>query len=138
MSALTEWISAHRSLLEGLAAGSLVLLVVTLVVMPIVIIKLPEDYFIRDRRESVRRSGRSLVWAGVVLVKNAIGIVLILSGLAMLVLPGQGVLTILFGVALTNFPGKYRLERKIVNSPSVRSALDRVRSAAGRPPLRLS
>jgi hypothetical protein len=74
----------------------------------------------------------------VVLVKNAIGIVLILSGLAMLVLPGQGVLTILFGVALTNFPGKYRLERRIVNSPSVRGALDRIRSAAGRSPLRLS
>lgn len=138
MSALTEWISEHRSLLEGLGVGSLVLLLVTLVVMPLVIIKLPEDYFIRDRRESVRRSGHSLVWAGVVLVKNAIGIVLILSGLAMLVLPGQGVLTILFGVALTNFPGKYRLERRIVSSPSVRGALDRIRSAAGRPPLRLS
>ena len=74
----------------------------------------------------------------VVLVKNAIGIVLILVGFAMLILPGQGLLTILFGIALTNFPGKFRLERRIVNIPSVRGALDRIRSAAGRPPLRLS
>ena len=138
MSFITEWISAHRSLLEWLGVGSLVLLVVSLVAMPIVIVNLPEDYFIRDRRESVRRTGRSSVWAGMVLVKNVIGIVLILSGLAMLVLPGQGLLTILFGVALTNFPGKYRLERRIVNSPAVRGALDKIRSAAGRPPLRLS
>jgi hypothetical protein len=138
MTAITEWISAHRSLLEWLGVASLVLLVVTVVVMPIVIINLPEDYFIRDRRESVVGSGRSPWWAAMALVKNGIGILLILSGLAMLVLPGQGVLTILFGVALTNFPGKYRLERRIVNSPAVCGALDKIRSAAGRQPLRLS
>lgn len=138
MSVIIKWISAHRSLLEWLGVGSLVLLVVTLVAMPIAIINLPEDYFIRDRRGSAGRAGRSPVWAGLVLVKNAIGVVLILSGLAMLLLPGQGLLTILFGVALTNFPGKYRLERRIVNLPAVRAALDKIRAAAGRLPLRLS
>ena len=138
MDVLKEWISANRGLLEWLGVSSLALLLLTLVVMPIVIIRLPEDYFIRDRRESVRETTRSPLWAGVVLIKNVIGILLVLSGLAMLLLPGQGLLTILFGVALTNFPGKYRLERRIVNSPAVRGALDKVRLAAGRPPLRLS
>jgi hypothetical protein len=133
-----EWMSANRELLEWLGGGSLALLLLTLVVMPLVIIKLPEDYFIRDQRESVRESTHSPLLAGVVLIKNVIGVVLILSGLAMLLLPGQGLLTILFGVALTNFPGKYRLERRIVTSPGVRGALDKIRLAAGRPPFRLS
>jgi hypothetical protein len=138
LSRISEWISANRDLLEWLGVGSLVLLVITLVVMPIVIINLPEDYFIRDRRESAQKAARSPLWAAMILVKNAIGIVFVLTGFAMLVLPGQGLLTILFGVALTNFPGKFRLERKIVNIPSVRGALDKIRSAAGRSPLRLS
>ena len=138
MDFIKEWISANRDLLEWLGGGSLALLLLTLVVMPVVIIKLPEDYFIRDRRESMRESTHSLLWAGVVLIKNIIGVVLVLSGLAMLVLPGQGLLTILFGVALTNFPGKYRLERRIATSPGVRGALDKIRLAAGRPPFRLS
>jgi hypothetical protein len=138
MSVLTEWISANRGLLESLGVASLALLLLTLVIMPIVIIKLPEDYFIRDQREPVLHSSRSPLWAVLVLVKNAIGIVLILSGLAMILLPGQGLLTILFGVALTNFPGKYRLERRIVTNPAVSGALDKIRSAADRPPLRMS
>lgn len=127
--------SAHRSLLEWLGVGSAVLLVATLVALPIVIIKLPEDYFIRDRRESADESGR---WAAAVVVKNLLGVLLIVVGIAMLVLPGQGLMTILFGIALTDFPGKFRLERKLVNISSVRAALDRIRAAAGRPPLRLS
>ena len=39
----------------------------------------------------------------------------------MLVLPGQGILTILMGLFLMNFPGKYRLERKVVTLPQVLS-----------------
>ena len=135
MSVLTEWMSAHRSLLEWLGVGSAVLLVATLFALPIAIIKLPEDYFIRDWRESADKSGR---WAAAVVVKNLLGVLLIVVGIAMLVLPGQGLLTILFGIALTNFPGKFRLERRLVSISSVRGALDKIRAAAGRPPLRLS
>ena len=42
----------------------------------------------------------------------------------MLVLPGQGLLTIVTGLLLINYPGKYRLEKKIVNKPSIFRALN--------------
>jgi hypothetical protein len=41
------------------------------------------------------------------------------------------------GLGLLNFPGKYALERWIFERPAVASTLNRMRSAAGRPPLEL-
>ena len=40
------------------------------------------------------------------IAKNLLGFVLIVAGIAMLVLPGQGLLTIVVGVVLMNFPGR--------------------------------
>lgn len=44
-------------------------------------------------------------------LRNVLGAILLVAGIAMLVLPGQGVPTILISLGLMNFPGKYRLER---------------------------
>ena len=55
----------------------------------------------------------------------------------MLLLPGQGIVTVLIGFALTNFPGKYAIERRIACQPAVGRTLNRIREWAGRPPLRL-
>ena len=55
----------------------------------------------------------------------------------MLVLPGQGTVTILIGLALTNFPGKYALEQRIVCQPAVAKTLNRIRQLGGVPPFRM-
>ena len=60
-----------------------------------------------------------------------------LAGLAMLVLPGQGLLTILIGLMLLDFPGKRRLERRIVARPAILAMLNRMRARRGRDPLRV-
>ena len=57
------------------------------------------------------------------------------EGLAMLVLPGQGVITILVGITLLNFPGKRRLELRIVRQRPVLLAINWIRARANRPPL---
>ncbi len=107
--------------------------VVTLVVFPLVIINLPEDYFVRDRRDPARHTRRHpAVWLVLTIFKNILGVALVAAGLAMLVLPGQGLLTMLIGVTLVNFPGKYALERRIVSRPSVANTLNRIRESAGR------
>jgi len=54
----------------------------------------------------------------------------------MLVLPGQGLLTIVTGLLLINYPGKYKLEQKLVAIPSVFRALNWIRVKANKPPLK--
>jgi len=138
MGRITDWIEGHGELVQHLGTASLVMFVATLVLLPIVVAKLPEDYFTRDKRKpaaSTRK--RPLVWGALAVIKNLLGVVLILAGLAMLVLPGQGAVTILIGLALTNFPGKFALERRIARQPAVGKTLNRIRELAGRPPLQM-
>lgn len=107
--------------------------------MPWVVTRLPEDYFNHPERESWRRSKSEPVVALLLgLLKNAVGAVLLCLGVVMLFTPGQGVLTILAGLLLMNFPGKYRLERWLVQRPGVLKSLNWLRTRRGQAPFRLS
>ncbi len=56
---------------------------------------------------------------------------MILIGIAMLVLPGQGTVTILIGLAISNFPGKFAIEQRIANQPAVGNTLNKIRKLGG-------
>jgi hypothetical protein len=132
-------------MLSGLIGGlALAVIVVTSIVMflgalilvPIVAVKIPADYFVRDKGRHHRFANYpQVVRIPLILLANLLGYVFILAGIAMLVLPGQGVLTILIGVMLADFPGKFRLERWIVSRGPVLNSLNWVRRKAGKPPL---
>lgn len=138
MAEIVAWVTDHQALFQMLGVLSVVLLVVSLIVFPLVVAFLPKDYFVRERRDPAHQKRRHpVVWLSLAVLKNVIGFALISAGIAMLVLPGQGILTILMGLALTNFPGKFRLERRLVRLPSVGRALNRLRSIAGKPMLEI-
>ena len=61
--------------------------------------------------------------------------VFLVAGVAMLVLPGQGLLTILIGLMLISFPGKRGLERRIVGRPTILRILNGMRARRSLPPL---
>ena len=139
MTDLFDWFNSHSSLLSWLAVFSVVAFIGTLVSIPALIIRIPADYFLHDRRPAAGRSDGGplphLIMTG---VKNVIGTVFVLAGIVMLLLPGQGLLTILIGLMLINFPGKYALQRSLIRRKTVLAAVNRLRSRAGRPPIRIS
>jgi hypothetical protein len=103
---------------------------VSLIGLPFLLIRIPTDYFTR-RHGSARRAGLDwFAWS----VKNLLGVLLLLLGIAMLVLPGQGILTIVVALVFLDFPGKSRIERWLIGSPRVFAALNALRLRAGRPP----
>lgn len=53
----------------------------------------------------------------------------------MLVLPGQGLFTIFIGLILSNYPGKYKLERKLISIPSILKMVNWLRRKSNKPPL---
>ena len=69
------------------------------------------------------------------ITKNLLGIVLLIAGLAMLLVPGQGLLTIVVGMLLIDFPGKFRVERWLVTRRQVWRSINWLRKRAGRPVL---
>ncbi len=115
--------------------ASAVALVATLIGVPWVIARLPNDYFCQSRREVWRESNGEPLFALVLgVLKNLLGSVLVLLGVVMLFTPGQGVLTLLAGLLLMNFPGKYRLECWLVRRPGVMRGLNWLRDRHGQPP----
>ena len=118
--------------LAVLGAISAAMFVLTLAALPPIVAFLPEDYFIRPRRKRREISFATWVW---LVGKNVTGVTLIVSGIAMLLLPGQGLLTILVGLMLMNFPGKRRMERWLVARPRVLASLNWLRKKFDRPPL---
>ena len=64
----------------------------------------------------------------------AVVFVLVMAGIAMLVLPGQGLLTILLGIMLLEFPGKRRVELMLLRRPEILAGLNWIRRHANRPP----
>ncbi|QIK37839.1 hypothetical protein GWK36_07420 [Caldichromatium japonicum] len=137
IDALWTWIGTHESLLLALVGLSALILIASLLTLPFAIAAIPEDYFAADRRSSGFRAGHPLASIGLRLIKNALGWLLILAGLAMLVLPGQGILTLFVGLILSDFPGKHALERRLAADPRILAALNWLRQRAGRAPFRV-
>jgi hypothetical protein len=68
------------------------------------------------------------------IAKVIVGVCLLLIGLVMLVLPGQGLITMLIGFSLLPFPGKDKMEQIILSRKSVRSSLNWIRMKAKKDP----
>ena len=115
---------------------SVVTFVLSLIIVPLVIVRIPEDYFaINKQTTNPWKDLNPLLRTCLFILKNIAGIVLLIMGILMLVLPGQGLLTILFGIALLDFPGKLKLERRLISYPKVFDSINWIRKKANRKPL---
>jgi hypothetical protein len=107
-----------------LSAG---LLLISAIGLPLIIRRIPHDYLINNQRK--------VLPLAIVFFKNFLGFVLLVLGILMLILPGQGLLTILVAMILMDFPGKHQLERKILTRPSIFNLINYIRRQSGHPPL---
>lgn len=145
MSAVTQWFGivvgwaqSNASLLIGLGGFSVFLFIGSLIVMPVLVAKMRTDYFMTpDPNEGTWLGRHPAARATAYVVKNLVGVVLLITGLAMLVLPGQGIITLLVALSLLDFPGKRRIEIRLVKQPHVGAAINWIRKRAGRPPLQI-
>ena len=96
--------------------------------------RLPADYFDLRVPQHFLADTHPVLRSVAVAGKNVAGFVLLLAGIAMLVLPGQGVLTILVGVSMMDFPGKRELEAKLISERHVFSGVNKVRTRFHKPP----
>ena len=130
---IAVWIKAHESLCWWLTIASALTFIATLLVLPLLLIRIPADYFTRQHSSPSDR--HPVVYWSMVISKNVLGIMLLLAGIAMLFLPGQGIITILLAVTLLNFPGKRKLEQRLICLPGVLATINKIRQRAKQPPL---
>ena len=137
IKSLVDWASSNDTLLWWLFAASLVLVLLTPVATLWAVIRLPPDYFTESRRRPLGSWEDHAVLRPVMLViKNLLGVMLLIAGLVMLLVPGQGLLTIAVALILLDFPGKFRVERWLATRPAVWRSLNWLRKRAGHAPFR--
>jgi len=131
-----DWLAAHGATTGVIVGAAVGLALGSAALMVLLIARMSPLYFVapapppgswRSRHPVLRFATR--------VVKNVLGVLFVLLGLVMLVLPGQGALTILVGVCLLEFPGKRKLELRIVRQRPVFRAINWIRTHVGRPPL---
>ena len=137
---IISWSSMNSDLLFLLGSLSIFILITSVFMMVLIISFLPEDYFKSENRNlisSVQNSRYPLLKLLVLITKNFFGILLLLSGILMLVLPGQGILTIITGLVFMDYPGKYKFERKLLKQKGVINSINWIRSRLNKQPLKV-
>lgn len=133
LSTVQQYVSTET--LVTLTVLSLVFFVGSLIAIPYILVRLPSDYFdIRVPRPWMQNHHPILRVMGHI-VKNAAGGIFLFAGFLMLFLPGQGILTMLIGISMLDFPGKRKIEAKLIGQPSVLNVINNMRKKFGRPPL---
>ena len=136
VNSFIQWFANHPEVLIGMGISSIFIFLISILGISWFIAQIPEDYFLRSKRQPSKwREQKPILRFIVMFGKNLIGLSLIIGGLLMLVLPGQGLLTIVTGLLLVNYPGKYKLEQKLSSMPSIFRALNWIRLKANKPPL---
>ena len=119
-----------------MALFSLLMIVGSIVLVPWLVVRMPSDFLVRDPPLSTEWGHRHpAVRIALKIAKNLLAYCVIAAGVAMLVLPGQGVLTIIGGLLLADFPGKHRFLRWLITRPPVLRGVNWLRERARREPL---
>jgi len=107
------------------------------IVLAVVMIKIPENYFSSHYERDFMPNSRFLVRWGAVIAKNLLGVFLVILGIILSLpgVPGQGLLTILLGLIMLDIPGKRPLEARIIKRPTILAAINNLRARFNKPPL---
>jgi len=115
---------------------SVTLAIGSLALAAAIIVRWPADHFVRDHAAEAAK--QHVVMRTLALIaKNVLGGIVILLGLVMALpgIPGQGLLMMIVGVTILDFPGKRRLERRLIARPRILRSINSLRARFKRLPL---
>ena len=136
---ILEYFKSHaHQIIWGVSIFVLSLIVSSLACI-FVILRLPENHFHLEPPPSEKSNRPQWQRTLRIVVKNLVGVALIVLGLVMALpgVPGQGLVTMFMGIVLLDFPGKRAFERRIVSRPSILRACNGLRTRFGKKPFTL-
>jgi len=136
-NSLVEIFNVYKNLILWFGSISLFVFLFSLLSIKWLVSLIPEDYFI-NKKDSKIKTNNIFIWYIVLIFKNLIGYSLILGGIMMLVLPGQGLFTIIIGLMMSNYPGKYSIEKKFIAIPTILKSINWLRRKSNKPPIRIA
>ena len=136
-NSLVELFNAYKNLIFWFGSISLFIFLFSILSIKWLVGLIPEDHF-TNKKVSKLKSNNPIFWYALAIIKNIIGYSLILGGILMLVLPGQGLFTIIIGLMLSNYPGKFEIERKLIAIPTILKSINWLRRKSNKPILKVN
>tara|TARA_A200000113_G_scaffold110479_2_gene99169 strand:+ start:235 stop:675 length:441 start_codon:yes stop_codon:yes gene_type:complete len=135
-TSMTNWLSVNQLLLTIIGFLSLFIFFASILSLPWLVSKIPEDYFLKETSRFIFwRNQFPYIWPLIIIIKNVTGVLMLISGLVMLVTPGQGILTIFIGMIMLDYPKKSMIEKKIILNKSVLPKLNWLRRKVNKNPI---
>lgn len=133
---MLRWSASHTCIIALVAICSALLFAFTLVALPLFFVIIPEDFFVhRQVRFPLLKKSHPLLRALLIITKNMLGLLFLLSGFLMLFLPGQGLLTLLAGIICIDFAGKRTLICRVIRNKKIAASINGIRKQFGKKPL---
>ena len=134
---LLEYTNTYKNFIFWISLVSFIIFIVSILSIRWLVLVIPENYF-KEKKNSLLREKYFFYWIAFKFIKNSLGYLLIIGGILMLVLPGQGILTIFVGMILSDYPGKYHIEKKIIQSSIILRTINSIRKKSGKKPLKFN
>jgi archaellum biogenesis protein FlaJ (TadC family) len=133
-----SWFGQYQEVFAWLALSSLITFVISLLSLPWLVARIPEDYFLHNKRHPAPlKQNHPVIRMALLIGKNVLGVILLAGGIIMLFIPGQGLLTIAMGMLLMDYPGKFGIERRLARNDNVLNGLNWLRARARALPLQV-
>lgn len=132
---MMEELAAYQDVILWISGISVLLFVLSLMAVPWMVAKIPEDYFITGQRLDPYRK-YPIVRLVMLVIKNVLGLIVFIMGVVMLFIPGQGLLTMLLGLVLMEFPGKRKLVYVLIRKKAIQKGLNWIRKKKHVTPLK--
>ncbi|MBC8208407.1 MAG: hypothetical protein H8E79_04470 [Desulfobulbaceae bacterium] len=116
---------------------SLATFVVSLLIIPWVVTRAKTNYFlVHTYHVDQRHQQHPLLYFIVRIFRNTLGGLLLVAGLCMLFLPGQGIITMIIGLSLLDVPGRQLVLDRLIQIEIIQHSLNWIRHKSGKEPFR--
>lgn len=132
-----DWFDQHKEVLVWSTVFSVACWIVCLLLLPFAAARIPRDFFKPGYKSPFRMEHPvlgTLVWA----FRNLLGFFIMVTGLAMIPLPGPGTPVLVMGLLLTTLPTRRHLARMALRRRPVLATFNWLRKQRGAEPFQLS
>ncbi len=133
-----DFLNQYQDIIIGIGIISSLSFVLSLLIIPIAVCRLDSSFFLHIHDPKVSKDEHPLVFILLKTFRYSVGGILLLAGILMLFLPGQGILTMILGASLLDFPGKKPAIDSVLRRQSVQKSLNWLREKGNKPPFSFS
>jgi hypothetical protein len=129
---ITNIYNEYQILFFWLGIMSILTIIASIVLVPLFIKHIPIDYFTNSKYHQIKLNNAYNI--AKFILRNILGLLLIIAGIIMLLTPGKGIISIIIGLFLMQFKGKYKLEKKLIQNDATFKTLNWIREKTNKKP----